>query len=71
MVPAPTTTHQQVLRDLGFLLVSRVRANASARECYYAPIDVILGEGEEHEVAQPDIVFVSTHRRAIITEPAI
>lgn len=65
MVPSPTTSHQRVSRDLGFLLFQHVRANKLG-EVFFAPIDVVLGEGSDREVAQPDILFVSERRRTII-----
>lgn len=70
MVPSPTTSHQRVSRDLGFLLFQHVRANKLG-EVFFAPIDVVLGQGSDREVAQPDILFVSAQRRAIIAEGEI
>jgi Uma2 family endonuclease len=69
-VPAPTTTHQLVAQNLEFLLVQFVRATGCGR-VVHAPVDVVLGAGPAREVVQPDIVFVSTRRAAIITEPEI
>jgi len=36
-----------------------------------APLDVVLGEGEESEVVQPDIFFISKGREKIIAEEEI
>jgi Uma2 family endonuclease len=36
-----------------------------------APVDVVLGVGNEREVVQPDIVFVAAERVAIITTAEI
>jgi len=70
MVPAPTTTHQLVVQNIAFLLVQHVRATASGR-VLHAPVDVVLGEGRRRDVVQPDVVFVSTARAGIVTEPEI
>jgi Uma2 family endonuclease len=70
MVPAPTTRHQQISRNLEFLLLAHVRQQRLGT-VLDAPIDVIFGVGEEREVVQPDIVFIRTERRSIVTEPAI
>ncbi|MGH8566450.1 MAG: Uma2 family endonuclease [Gammaproteobacteria bacterium] len=70
IVPSPTSTHQEVLRDLGFLLLAHVRVQ-SLGKVFYAPLDVVFGKGTEREVAQPDLLFVRAERRAIIGRAAI
>jgi len=35
------------------------------------PLDVVLGEGDEREVVQPDILFISKEREKIIAEEEI
>ncbi len=70
MVPSPTVTHQQVLRNLGFLLLTHVRARKLGK-VFYAPLDVVLGKGADREVAQPDLVFIRAERSAIIGRNAI
>jgi len=50
MVPAPTTQHQRIVRDLGFLLHAFARDHGLG-ELFYAPVDVILGQGDAREVA--------------------
>ena len=70
MVPAPTTDHQRVSRNLGFLLFEYVRPRGLG-EIFYALVDVVFGEGRSREVAQPDIVFIATERRSIITRAEI
>jgi Uma2 family endonuclease len=37
----------------------------------YAPLDVVLGEGEKRSVVQPDIVFISNEREGRVTEDEI
>lgn len=67
VTPAPTTQHQRVSGNLEFLLRAHVRTHALG-EVLDAPIDVILDRGT---VVQPDILFVSKKRLAIITERAV
>lgn len=66
MVPAPTTRHQLVSRNLEFILHQHVRRQRLGT-VLYAPVDVVLGVGKAREVVQPDILFISTARRAILT----
>ena len=70
MVPAPTTIHQRVSRNIGFLLIQHVR-EYTLGEVFYAPVDVVLGIGSDREVVQPDVVFVSKERHRIIVEEEI
>src|SRR3970040_2327208 len=70
MVPAPTTIHQNISQNIEFLLVQHVRATRCGR-VLDAPVDVVLGEGSRRDVVQPDIVFVSRERTAIVTPAEI
>jgi Uma2 family endonuclease len=70
MMPAPTTTHQNVSQNIEFLLVQHVRATRCGR-VLHAPVDVVIGEGSQRDVVQPDIVFVSPERTAIVTPAEI
>lgn len=70
MVPAPTTAHQRVSRNLGFLLLQFTRKHGLG-EVFYAPVDVVFGQGKQREVVQPDILWVSQDRKDIITEQEI
>ena len=65
MVPAPTTTHQRVSRNLGHLLWAFIREHELG-EIFYAPCDVVLGQGDERNVVQPDLLFVAKGRADII-----
>lgn len=67
MVPSPDFSHQSILRNLGFALWHFIKRD-SLGLVFYAPFDVIL---TEHDVIQPDIVFVSNERRSILTEKNI
>lgn len=68
MVPAPTTTHQRISGNLEFALQLFVRQE-QAGEVFYAPIDVYL-PGQETPV-QPDLMFIATGRRDLISERGI
>ncbi|HJW85965.1 MAG TPA: Uma2 family endonuclease, partial [Candidatus Brocadiaceae bacterium] len=67
MVPAPSTDHQFISRDLEFLVWNFVNKKGLG-EVLYAPIDVVL---DDDEVYQPDIVFVTRGRLGIIKKDAI
>lgn len=64
---APAPIHQRVSRKLTGIL-DRFISDKSLGEIFYAPIDVDL---DEYNKPQPDLVFVSEGRRAIITDDGI
>lgn len=70
MVPSPTPYHQDISRNLLRLLDDHVRRQ-SLGKVYAAPLDVVLGVGEEREVVQPDLLFISKERAEIIAEEEI
>jgi Uma2 family endonuclease len=59
---SPVLRHQRVSRDLGFLLHAHVAAH-DLGEVLYAPVAVIL---DRHTIVEPDLVFVSKARSAIL-----
>ncbi len=65
MVPAPTTQHQRISRRLLHILDQHINSKGLG-EVFYSPVDVILGQGDAREVAQPDIVFIAAARHDII-----
>jgi len=67
VVPSPDFHHQSISRNLEFLLWDFVKKN-SLGFVFDAPFDVVL---TEHDVVQPDIIFVSNGRKHIITEKNI
>lgn len=67
MVPAPSTIHQSVSRNLGFLIWDFVKKNGIGT-VFNAPIDVVFNDDI---VLQPDIVFVKTENKRIICKDAI
>ena len=64
MSPSPIVRHQRISRTLTVVLSTWVEKTRSG-EVLYAPIDVVLSE---HNVVQPDILFVSKERASIIQE---
>jgi Uma2 family endonuclease len=64
MSPAPNRYHQDISRNLGFLLLKYLEKHPIGR-LYHAPFDVYLGP---HNVFQPDIVFVAKERSSIFTK---
>ena len=70
LVPSPPVYHQRVLGNLMFVLY-RFAKEWNLGEVYHAPLDVVLGEGDEREGVQPDIFFVSKERSQIIAEEEI
>jgi Uma2 family endonuclease len=66
LVPAPSTRHQIVAKNLLFLLEQHVRSTGSG-QVLGAPLDVVLGRGSERSVVQPDTLYVSSARLQIVT----
>ena len=66
-VPAPSTNHQSVSRNLEFLIWNFVKQKGLG-EVFYAPIDVVF---DDDEVFQPDIVFIKSENLNIIRKDAI
>ncbi len=61
---SPTSKHQSISGQLYLAMTQLVTQNQLGR-VWYAPLDVILSD---HDVVQPDILFVSNARADIVTE---
>lgn len=70
MVPPPDPEHQDIVGNLFRLLSEHVRQQRLGK-VYVAPLDVVLGERDEEDVVQPDIIYISPQRKGIITEKEI
>jgi len=68
MVPAPTTTHQRISRELQWHMLNFIRQHHLG-ELFDAPTDVYL-PGQETPV-QPDLLFVTIGRAHLISERGI
>lgn len=64
MSPAPTSKHQQILRNIFRQIDAFVLANHLG-EVFFAPVDVYLNE---ENVYQPDLVFISNERMHILQD---
>lgn len=62
MTPSPNTQHQTVLKRLGIILVDQLESKGLG-EVFLAPFDVVLSE---HNVVQPDILFIAKDRSGIV-----
>jgi Uma2 family endonuclease len=62
--PAPRTRHQRLVGRLFVLLDAHVRRH-SLGEVFVAPFDVLLSD---HDIVQPDVLFVSDARLDIVDE---
>ena len=60
--PTPTTLHQRVIGKLFILL------NDLEGEIFFSPVDLYI---DDHNVLQPDLVFISPERIDIITQRGI
>lgn len=67
LMPAPNVPHQRLAVDLTTRLHLFVRSHALG-EVLAAPCDVVLSE---HDVVQPDLLFISQERAGIITRKNI
>jgi Uma2 family endonuclease len=67
VTPAPGTRHQSTVANVLRLLGSFIYKRRMGR-LWTAPLDVLFGPTD---VVQPDLVFVSTERKEIITDAAV
>src|SRR5262245_51532273 len=67
MAPAPDIRHQDWSRELMLILATHAKRHALGK-VFAAPIDMVL---DSQNTVQPDLVFVSTAKLAIIQECAI
>jgi Uma2 family endonuclease len=67
MSPSPSRYHQSVVSNIYFLIRGFIEVNPLGR-VYMAPLDVHLSE---HDVFQPDLLFVSNAHAAIQVDEGI
>ncbi len=67
VTPAPTPRHQRMVGKLTTLLTSFVDDHALG-VVLPGPIDVLFAEGDYLE---PDLVFVASHRQAVLTDRGV
>ena len=64
MPPSPTSGHQRIILNLASKLHQHVLEQDQG-DVYIAPLDVVLSE---HNVLQPDILYIAKERLDILTE---
>ena len=64
LAPSPVTRHQTILRRLSRAIEDFVAENGLG-QVWFAPLEVVLSD---HDVAQPDILFVPSSRSEIVAE---
>ena len=64
VAPSPTTKHQSIIGQL-YLTMTQFVTQSQLGRVWVAPLDVVLSD---HDVAQPDLFFVSNARENIVTE---
>jgi Uma2 family endonuclease len=67
MSPAPNRYHQTISRNLEFMLMKYLERRPLG-ELYHAPFDVYLSE---HDVYQPDLVFVKKDNFEVLTDAGV
>ncbi len=67
LAPSPTTIHQRISKRLNRAL-ERVFEVRRLGQVWYAPLDVVFAD---HDVAQPDLMFISNERTEIVTDANI
>jgi len=67
VTPAPTTRHQRLVLRFGALFHDHLRQHGGG-EAFIAPTDVLLSE---HDIVQPDVLFIADERGEIVTEANI
>ncbi len=64
LASSPTSKHQSISGQL-YLTMTQFVTQSQLGRVWYAPLDVILSD---HDVVQPDLLFVSSGRANIVTE---
>ena len=64
VTPSPRRAHQKVVGNLFYYLTDFAKENQLG-EVYVAPFDVVFSR---YDVVEPDILYVSSARRSVITE---
>jgi len=64
MAPAPNRFHQDIVLNLAEILRIHLHQRPGGK-VYIAPFDVYLSE---HDVVQPDVIFVSNERKHILAD---
>ena len=69
MSPAPTPSHQSIVRELAYSILTYIKLHRKNDHIFFAPCDVFLDE--QLNAVQPDIIFISASKASIIRDEAI
>jgi Uma2 family endonuclease len=69
MSPAPTPSHQSIVRELAYAILNYIKQHRKSDHIFFAPCDVFLDE--QLNAVQPDIIFISAAKNSIIRDEAI
>lgn len=64
VTPSPIVRHQDIVLFLATAFSNHIRAHGGGR-VFIAPLDVLLSE---HDIVEPDVVYVATDRLDIVKE---
>jgi Uma2 family endonuclease len=65
VTPSPNTRHQRLVGRLHAAFVLYLRDHPDAGEAFLAPFDVVF---TEHDVVEPDLLFIASDQSGIVTE---
>src|SRR4051812_2307012 len=65
--PAPIPLHQRLIFKLAIALHKHVDQNLLG-EIFISPLDVLLSE---HDIVEPDLIFIAKNSKAIVTDKNI
>jgi Uma2 family endonuclease len=69
MSPAPTPSHQSIVRELAYSILRYIKLQRKNDHIFFAPCDVFLDE--QLNAVRPDIIFISASKASIIRDEAI
>lgn len=69
MSPSPNLPHQRAVGTL-YRRLSAFVEKRRLGEVFIAPLDVVIDKGKTQTVVEPDIIFVSNERKAILNQLA-
>jgi Uma2 family endonuclease len=65
VTPSPEVRHQAIVVRLVLAIGNHLQANPHLGRVFVAPLDVVLSN---HDIVEPDVLFVATDQTAILTE---
>ena len=65
VTPSPEVRHQAIVVRLVIAIGNHLQSNPHLGRVFVAPLDVVLSN---HDIVEPDVLFVATEQAAILTE---